>query len=85
MNNIGVLILCISILFIVTGYIQINNSNNNKVKIEYRYIPRTFEQEQLKPQKLNEIFDDLFEEPSLWLAGHRFGTNNKRMQPKKVI
>ena len=34
-------------------------------KIEYRYIPRTFEEESKEPVPLNDIFDSMFKNPSI--------------------
>ena len=36
-------------------------------KIEYRYIPRSFEDEQNEPVPLKSIFGKMFENPSPWI------------------
>lgn len=56
------------ILCITVGYI-------NQIKkcpppqVEYRYIPRTFKQEQDNPVPISLLFRNMFEEPSTWVAG----------------
>jgi len=40
-----------------------------KQKIVYRYIPRSFEEEQEEPIPPSEIFFDLFNKPSPWISG----------------
>jgi hypothetical protein len=37
-------------------------------KILYRYIPRTFEEEQNSPIPVTELFADLFNQPDMWVA-----------------
>lgn len=37
-------------------------------KIEYKYIPRTFQEEQDNPVYVSDIFRDMFEKPSPWIA-----------------
>lgn len=36
-------------------------------KIVYKYIPRTFQEEQEDPAKVSEIFDKMFNESSPWI------------------
>ena len=72
MKSVIVLLCFIGIVAIIIGYI-------NQIKqcppprIEYRYIPRTFEDEQNDPVKVSKLFNNMFEEPSPWLAGYRMG------------
>ena len=66
MNSIALLILIIGIIFIIVGY----NKSTEKCpspKIEYRYIPRTFYDEQVSPVNVKDIFGDLFEGEDSWL------------------
>lgn len=56
------------IIFLVVGYVnQIKKCP--PPKIEYRFIPRTFEEEQNNPVLVSQLFRDMFEEPSTWVAG----------------
>lgn len=59
------------IIFLVVGYVN-QMQKCPPPKIEYRFIPRTFEEEQNNPAMVSEIFKDMFEEPSVWIAGFRF-------------
>ena len=36
--------------------------------IEYRYIPRTFEEEQNEPVKVSKIFDTMFSSETPWIV-----------------
>lgn len=38
-------------------------------KVVYRYIPRTFEEEQNEPVYPSEIFKKMFKNPSPWISG----------------
>lgn len=40
-------------------------------KFEYRYIPRTFEDEQFNPVYPSEIFETMFSQPSPWILSIR--------------
>jgi hypothetical protein len=68
-----VIIFCFSgIIAIIIGYI-------NSIKkcppptIEYRYIPRTFEEEQNDPVKPSKLFKTMFDDPSPWVNGREIG------------
>ena len=37
-------------------------------KIIYKYIPRTFEEEQNEPVYVSDIFSDMFSQPSPWMV-----------------
>jgi hypothetical protein len=72
MKSIIVLLTFIGIIAVIIGYInQIQQCPPPKV--EYRYIPRTFDDEQADPVKVSKLFRNMFEEPTPWLAGHRMG------------
>jgi len=72
MKSIIVLLLFVGVIFLVIGYInQIKQCP--PAKVEYRYIPRSFEDEQNDPVKPSHLFRNMFENPSPWLAGYRLG------------
>ena len=72
MKSIVVLISFIGILAIVIGYI--NQIKVNPVPpVEFRYIPRSFEDEQNDPVKVTTLFKNMFEDSSVWVAGFRQG------------
>lgn len=67
-------LLFFGILMVVIGYInQLHKCP--PPKIEYRYIPRTFKQEQDNPVKVSQLFSNMFEEPSPWIAGFKLSDN----------
>ena len=47
-------------------------------KIIYKYIPRTFEQEQNMPVDLSELYHSMFEQASPWIGS--FNTRKKRQE-----
>ena len=76
MNSLIVFMLYISILMIAIGYVnQIKKCPPNK--IVYRYIPRTFDQEQDNPVKVSQLFNNMFTDQTVWMAGYRLGTEKK--------
>lgn len=54
-----IIIFFISILMISIGWTK-SNFKCPKPIIEYRYIPRTFEEEQNNPTKVSKIFEKMF-------------------------
>ena len=59
LKSISFFLLFIGIIFVTVGYIQ-EQKNSVLPKIEYRYIPRTFEEEQLNQEPINSIFGSMF-------------------------
>ena len=71
MKPIILTLMFLGVIFIVVGYVnQIKKCP--PPKIEYRFIPRTFDEEQENQALVSEIFKDMFEQPSTWIAGFRF-------------
>lgn len=68
MKSIVVLSFFIAILMIVIGYVN-QLKKCPPTKVEYRYIPRTFKQEQDNPVRPSQIFSKMFEEPTPWVGG----------------
>ena len=66
----------ISLIFIGLGIVLVGYVRSQKecppTKIEYRYVPRTFVEEQEDPTPVSEIFAKMFIEPSPWI-GHSGG------------
>ncbi len=60
MNLFSTTLIYIGILFIAIEYVKKSNSNEN-TKIEYRYIPRSFAEDQLNPIPLTELYKDMFD------------------------
>lgn len=72
MKAIIILLFFIGTVAIIIGYVN-QLKQCPPPKIEYRYIPRTFEEEQNDPAKVSQLFRTMFEEPTPWLAGYRLG------------
>ena len=67
-----IILLFIGVLFIAIDVVRIHAGLVEKSpKIEYRYIPRTFEEEQNEPVFVSEIFETMFSQPSPWILSIR--------------
>jgi len=75
MKSFIIILFIVGIVMTTVGYME-NYKNCPLPKVEYRYIPRTFEEEQENPVKVGKIFKALFEEPDIYLAGRHIGTDN---------
>ena len=62
------LLLFIGILFITINIVK-NANNCNGQKIIYRYIPRTFTEDQNEPVYVSDIFAAMFNQQSPWIRG----------------
>jgi hypothetical protein len=72
MKAIIVLLSFVGIIAIVIGYIN-QLQTCPPPRVEYRYIPRTFEDEQNDPVRVTKLFRNMFEEPTPWVQGQRLG------------
>jgi hypothetical protein len=71
-KSVILLTLFIGILLIAIETVRVQSGLKEPApKIEYRYIPRTFEEEQLEPVFVSEIFETMFSQPSPWLLSVR--------------
>lgn len=71
-KSVILLIIFLGIIFIAIEVVRIQAGLTNKEpKIEYRYIPRTFEEEQYEPVYVSEIFETMFSQPSPWILSVR--------------
>ena len=73
MKSIIIIMFIIGLLLLVSGYIEKKN-NCPAPKIEYRYIPRSFYEEQISSNDLKKTYSDMFNEPSTWST---YPFNNK--------
>ncbi len=68
-KNIILIIFFIGILFVtLTSSNAYVSSLKEQNKVEYRYIPRNFQDEQLEPVYVSEIFENMFKMPSPWIS-----------------
>ena len=66
-KNISFGLFFLAIIFIVYSLTKAYNKCPEP-KIEYKYIKRTFNQEQNDPVELKKIFGKMFDEPSPWVG-----------------
>ena len=60
------------ILFIAVGVTKMKmEPKEDYSKIIYRYIPRTFEEEQQFPPPVSDVFETMFSQPSPWVTSMR--------------
>tara|TARA_B100001123_G_scaffold444788_1_gene594563 strand:+ start:2124 stop:2441 length:318 start_codon:yes stop_codon:yes gene_type:complete len=78
MNAVALFIFLAGIVCLVIGYTQ-NQHTCPLPKIEYRYIPRTFYDEQLSVPKIGKQFYNMFNNESPWL---NYPTNFKQYSAK---
>lgn len=64
MRSIIILIFLLGIISIM--YDQMNSKNCPPPRIEYRYIPQTFEEQQTERLPIMSVYGDLFYKPSPW-------------------
>ena len=76
---ITIFLIFIGLIFIIIEVIKIKAGLVDKEpRIIYRYIPRTFEEEQTDPIPVTDIFATMFSQPSPWVSSIR--TYDKRKQ-----
>ncbi len=73
MKAVIILLAFVGIVGLIIGYIN-QLKQCPPPKIEYRYIPRTFEEDQNDPAKVSQLFRNMFELSSPWVSGTRLGT-----------
>jgi hypothetical protein len=73
------LIIGIIILLIIYEMIRLNTIKKcPKPYIEYRYVPRSFKDEQDEPVPIADIFNKMFSKPSPWMMSKGIGINDRR-------
>ena len=80
MKSIILILFIIGIIFITIGYTQ-NYSQCPAPKIEYRYVPRSFFEEQITSINLKKYYSDVFNQPSTWATypfNDKIGKYNKK-------
>ena len=73
------LIIIIIIMLSLGEIIRLSTLNTcPKPYIEYRYVPRTFKEEQEEKVPLEDIFNKLFAYPSPWMISRGIGITDRR-------
>lgn len=65
MKSFLILLFIVGFYMIIVGYIK-NHKKCPQPKIEYRYIPRTFYEEQMQPTNVLKSFNAMFKDKSVW-------------------
>ena len=85
-NALIAIILFFGIIFIVVELVKLNMKTQlNHQKIIYRYIPRTFEEEQEDPVSVSEVFNEMFSQPSPWVQSIRTYDREKQERVNKYF
>lgn len=78
MKSIIIILFILSLLFIVTGYME-NYKNCPLPKVEYRYIPRNFYEEQTTETNLKKLYSSMFTKSDIW---SQYPTNYTEESPR---
>ena len=65
MKSISVAFLIAGLVLLIIGYYE-NKQNCPTRKIEYRYVPRQFYDEQMSQSNLKNVYSDMFDKASVW-------------------
>lgn len=75
MKSLVFLLLIIGVIFIAVGYVR-SNQHCPPRKIEYRYIPKTFIDEQNNQTPVLSIFGSMFQKSSPWQEYVGYSSND---------
>lgn len=75
-------ILLIGFLFIVGGLI-VSKKKTPSTIIQYRFVPRTFREEQENPVQVSDLFHDMFNKPTPWVL--TYGENDTNFINRRYI
>ena len=56
----------LGVMAVVVGFV-LQSRQCPPPEIEYRYIPRSFQEDQDNPQRVSAIYDAMFKEPTPWI------------------
>jgi hypothetical protein len=79
-----IILLVLGILFITADAVRTSLKCPTE-KVIYKFVPRTFEDEQNDPIPPSVIFKDLFEKPTPWIAGFDFSDKQVRTDVNKYF
>lgn len=74
MKSVVILLLLIGIILVAVGYVKSNQSCPPPV-VEFRYVPKSFEQEQDVPTPVLSLFGKMFENSSPWMTTQGYTSN----------
>lgn len=76
MKSFIVILFIIGLITMFVGYVE-EKKNCPETKIEYRYIPRSFYEEQVSNTNLKNLYSDIFDKPSIWSSYPFRSSSNK--------
>lgn len=77
-RKIIIIIIIIIIAVIIYEIIRLKTMTKcPKPVVEYRYVPRTFKDEQNEPIPINDIFSAMFAKPSPWMMSRGIGARSR--------
>ena len=80
MKSFILILFIIGIILIFVGYNE-KQQHCPLPKIEYRYIPRSFYEEQVTSTNLKNLYSNIFDKPSVW-SSYPFNTNEFKFDSK---
>lgn len=84
MKSLILLLFIFGLVFLIVGYME-NNKKCPLPKIEYRYIPRNFYEEQVSQPDLRNTYSDLFNKADTWSRYPLGDVNNNNPGVSKNI
>ena len=75
MNSFIIILFILGIILITVGYVK-ENSNCPPPLVQFRYIPKTFNEEQNIHQPLVSIYGNMFKDPSPWETTKGYSTQS---------
>ena len=66
MKSLVIILLLVSVIFIAIGYIKSNQKCPPPI-VEFRYIPKTFKEEQSTAVPILSLYGSMFKNPSPWI------------------
>ena len=77
------------LFFVAIIFIVIELTRSNKIcpenKIEYRYLPRTFKEEQESPVPIDDVFGSMFEQSSPWVGSFTNPDNIRTLRDQNYV
>ena len=74
----------VGIGLLIIGIAKKQSDRPQKI-IEYRYIPRTFKEEQESPIRPSQIFGNMFNKPTVWVTDARLGDRGSSRRTYQYI
>lgn len=84
-SKMGILVVIFIGILLITINIVNNRKKCEKPKVEYRYIPRTFDEEQAEPVYVSDIFKTMFSQQSPWIFSVQDYDNKKQEAVNKFF